>query len=313
MLKYILRRILFLIPTLLIIITIIFFVIRLAPGGPFDAEKKIPEIIKQNLEKKYHLDESLIKQYFRYMADIIFKFDLGPSYSDRARSVNDLIAQKLPVSFTIGSLAILIAFIFGVTIGIISALKQNKFLDYFFMSFALVGISAPLFLIAPVFILLFARLLGLVPVAGWGSFGNLLVPVLALSLPYTAYISRLTKSGMLDIIRSDFITTARAKGLKERVIIVKHVLRGALIPVVSFLGPAFAGIITGSMVIEQICNIPGMGRDFVLAAFNRDYTLVAGVMITYSVLLLVLNLVVDILYAFMDPIVKNKGVMSGKK
>ncbi len=304
MLKYILRRILFLIPTLLIIITIIFFVIRLAPGGPFDAEKKIPEIIKQNLEKKYHLDESLIKQYFRYMADIIFKFDLGPSYSDRARSVNDLIAQKLPVSFTIGSLAILIAFIFGVTIGIISALKQNKFLDYFFMSFALVGISAPLFLIAPVFILLFARLLGLVPVAGWGSFGNLLVPVLALSLPYTAYISRLTKSGMLDIIRSDFITTARAKGLKERVIIVKHVLRGALIPVVSFLGPAFAGIITGSMVIEQICNIPGMGRGFVLAAFHLGYTLVAGVVITYTVLLLVLNLVVDILYAFLDTILK---------
>lgn len=304
MTKYILRRLLHLIPTLFIIITIIFFIIRLAPGGPFDTEKKVPEIIKQNLERKYHLDEPLIKQYIRYLGDLVFRLDFGPSFSDRARSVNDLIAMKLPISLTIGSLAILIAFIFGVTIGVISALKQNTFLDYFFMSFALLGISTPLFLIAPVFILLFARILGWVPVAGWGRFSNLLIPVLSLSLPYVAYISRLTKTGMLDIIRSDFVITARAKGLSERVIIIKHVLRGALIPVISFLGPAFAGIITGSMVIEQICNIPGMGRDFVLAAFNRDYTLVAGVMITYSVLLLILNLVVDILYAFLDPRVK---------
>ncbi len=243
--------------------------IRLVPGGPFDAEKKLPESIRKNLEKKYHMDEPLVKQYLRYMSDVVLRFDFGPSFSDRARTVNDLIALKLPVSFTIGSLAILLALVFGMLIGIVSALKQNKFLDYFFMSFALLGISAPLFLIAPLFILLFARLLGWVPVAGWGRFGNLLIPVLSLSLPYMAYISRLTKAGVLDIIRSDFVTTARAKGLSERTIMIKHVLKGGIIPVVSFLGPAFAGIITGSMVIEQICHIPGMGRDFILAAIDQ--------------------------------------------
>lgn len=304
MLKFILRRLLNMIPTLLIIITMIFFIIRLVPGGPFDAERNVPEIIKHNLEKKYHLDEPLMKQYLRYMGDLLFHGDFGPSFKYRAYSVNDLIKLKFPVSFEICSLALLIAFIFGVTFGLISAFKQNKFWDYFFMSFALLGISTPLFVVAPLFILLFARTLGWVPVAGWGKLSNLLVPVLSLALPYTAYITRLTKAGVLDIIRKDFVVTAKAKGLSNSTILVKHVLKGSLIPVVTFLGPAFAGIVTGSMVVEQICSIPGMGRDYVLAAFNRDYTLVAGVMITYAALLMVMNFIVDIIYAYLDPRIK---------
>lgn len=304
MLKFIFRRLLNMIPTMLIIITMIFFIIRLVPGGPFDAERNVPEIIKHNLEKKYHLDEPLLKQYLRYMGDLLLRGDFGPSFKYRAYSVNDLIRIKFPVSFQIGSFALLIAFIFGVTFGLISAFKQNTFLDYLFMSFALLGISTPLFVVVPLFIILFARVFHLVPVAGWGRLSNMLVPVLSLALPYTAYITRLTKAGVLDIIRKDFVVTARAKGLSNSTILVKHVLKGSLIPVVTFLGPAFAGIVTGSMVVEQICSIPGMGRDYVLAAFNRDYTLVAGVMITYAALLMLMNFLVDIIYAYLDPRIK---------
>ncbi len=299
--KYVVKRILSSIPTLLIIMTVVFVIIRSVPGGPFDAEKKIPDTIKENIEKKYHLDEPLIMQYFRYMSDILFRLDFGPSFNYRAYSVNELIAMKLPVSLLIGGLAIVVALFVGVFAGIISALKQNSFWDYFFMSIALLGISTPLFVIAPLLILLLARTLQLVPVAGWGSWEQVIIPVITLSFPYTAYVARLTKAGMLDIIRKDFITTARAKGLSERVILFRHTLKGSLTPVVSYIGPAFAAIITGSMVVEQICGVPGMGTDFVKAAFNRDYTLIAGIMITYSTLLIIMNLLVDIAYVFLDP------------
>lgn len=299
--KFLVKRLLSTIITLLVILTMIFFLIRSVPGGPFSAEKKLPDIIKQNLEKKYNMDKPLIEQYIDYMADIIFRLDFGPSFHYRAFSVNDLIAIKFPVSLSIGFFAILIAVFLGVTVGIISALKQNSFFDYLVMSIALLGISTPLFVIAPLLILLLARGLQLVPVAGWGTPVHYLIPVLTLSFPFTAYIARLTKAGMLDNIRKEFVVTARAKGLSERRILFKHILKGSLIPVVSYLGPAFAGIVTGSMVVEQICVIPGVGTDFVNSAFNRDYTLIAGIMMTFSTLLVLMNFLVDIVYAFLDP------------
>jgi oligopeptide transport system permease protein len=306
MLKYGLKRLVSSVPTFFIILTVVFFMIRLVPGGPFDSEKKIPDVLKQNLEKKYHLDEPLWKQYFRYVGDVVFRFDLGPSFHYRGWSVNDLIGRSLPVSLLIGTLAIILALILGILSGIISALKQNTFLDYLFMSISIFGISMPLFLIAPLLILLLARWLHLVPVGGWGMPSQLIIPALALSLPYTAYIARLTKAGMLENMRKDFVMTARSKGLPETTILFRHVLKGSLIPVISFLGPAYAGIVTGSMIVEEICNIPGMGRDFVQAAFNRDYTLIAGVLLVYSLLLIFMNLLVDLIYALLDPRIRYR-------
>lgn len=304
MIKFLARRFLTVVPTLLIIMTLVFFMIRAVPGGPFDSEKKIPDVIKKNIEKKFHMDEPLIMQYFRYMGDVLFKFDFGPSFKYRAYTVNEWIANTLPVSFALGLSAMAIAFSLGIVFGIISALKRNSFFDYFSMSIAILGISTPLFVIAPIFILIFARWLQWVPVAGWGKPQQMLIPVLALSMPYLAYITRLTKAGFLEILRQDFIRTARAKGLSEFTVITRHVLKGGIIPVVSFLGPAFAQIITGSMVIERICNIPGLGRAFIDSSLNRDYTMVAGVMVTYAAILMAMNFIVDILYAFLDPRVK---------
>ncbi len=304
MIKYIARRFLGLIPTILIVMTVIFFMMRLTPGGPFDSDKKLPAEIQANLDARYNLDDPLMLQYVKWMGNIVFKFDFGPSLKIRAYTVNDLIAMKFPVSLLNGFCAFVIAFALGVTFGIISALKKNKFWDHFFTSYATLGISTPLFVIAPLLILLFARALHIVPVAGWGTPANMVVPVLALSFPYMAYITRLTKAGMLDMVHQDFVRTARSKGLPEGFIIRRHVLKGALIPVVSYIGPAFAGIVTGSMVVEQICSVPGMGRDFVLAAFNRDWFLVGGTAITYAALLLAMNFMVDIIYAILDPRVK---------
>jgi oligopeptide transport system permease protein len=212
MIRYIARRLLFLVPTLLIIITVIFFIIRVAPGGPFDSEKKIPRAVKENLEKKYNLDQPLGIQYLRYLSDILFRFDLGPSYSNRAFTVNELIAMRLPVSALVGGLSMILALLSGITLGIFAARSRRPLLQNFFTGLSLTGISFPLFFIAPVLILVLARWMGLVPVAGWGRPGNLLVPVISLSLPYTAYISRLTKTGITEIYQSDFIRTARARG-----------------------------------------------------------------------------------------------------
>jgi len=300
--KFLSKRLLSTLVTMLIIISMIFFMIRLAPGDPFAKEgKNLPEVVRQNLEKKYHLDRPMFIQYLEYLSSIIFEFDFGPSFKYRGFTVNDLIAQKFPVSFSLGAYAILISLLLGVIIGIISALKPNTFIDYFFMSFALIGISTPMFVIAPLLILFLARFLQVVPVGGWGRWEQYIIPVLTLSFPYTAYIARLTKAGMLDNIRKEFVITARAKGLSESTILFRHVLKGSLIPVISFIGPAFAAIVTGSMVVEQICGIPGMGTDYINAALNRDYTLISGVMIAYSGLLVVMNFIVDILYAFLDP------------
>jgi len=302
MLRYILKRIMGALPTLLILITISFFLIRVAPGGPFDSEKDLPPEIQKNLEAKYHLDEPLYKQYFRYLGDII-QGDFGPSFQYKDYTVTELIAKGFPVSLTIGGFALLLALIIGVLLGTVAAVRQNSWVDYLLMSTAMTGISVPNFVVAPLLILFFAVYRNWFPAGGWGDgqWNYLVLPVVALSLRYIAYIARLMRGSMIEILRSDYIRTAKAKGLSTTQTIVRHALKPALMPVISYLGPAAAGIITGSVVIEKIFGVPGLGRYFVQGALNRDYTLVMGVIIFIGVLIVVFNLIVDILYAVLDP------------
>lgn len=304
MLTYAVRRILGAIPTIFVIIAIAFFMIRLAPGGPFDGERPLPIEIKRNLEKAYHLDEPLVMQFGRYMLNIL-QGDFGPSFKLKDYSVNELIYQGFPYSLQIGLSAIAIAGFFGILLGTVAALKQNSPGDYGTMAIAMVGITIPNFVVAPLLILLFAVTWRILPAggitAGWTS---LILPVVALALPPTAYIARLTRASMIEVLRSNFVRTARAKGLPERITIMRHTLKAGLLPVVSYLGPATAGIITGSVVIEQIFGIPGIGRYFVQAALNRDYTLVMGTVIFFAVLIILFNLLVDLLYGALDPRVR---------
>ncbi|MFP4562609.1 MAG: ABC transporter permease [Spirochaetia bacterium] len=309
MTKYLIRRFIGLIPTLFIIITISFFVIRVAPGGPFDRERALPPQIIENIEKKYHMDEHLIMQYGRYLFNVI-KGDLGPSYKYQDHDVNFFIFNSLPNSLLLGSLALGIAIVLGVGVGMISALKQNTWADYASMSVAVIGISVPLFVVGPVLMYFFALKWQLLPTSGWitGRYGwqTIILPVVTLTLPYFAYIARLSRASILEVLRSDYIRTARAKGLRQRVVMFKHVLKGSMLPVVSYLGPAFAGIIVGSVVVETIFRVPGLGKFFVQSAFNRDYTLIMGTVIVYSVILVIMNFLVDILYSFLDPRVTYK-------
>lgn len=302
MLRYSLKRLLGAIPTLFILMTLAFFMMRAAPGGPFDTEKTLPPEIQANLDKKYHLDEPLVQQYGRYLWDLV-QGDFGPSFQYKDYSVNELIATGFPVSLRLGITAIIIAFLVGSTLGITAALRQNTPTDYAVMAGAMTGISIPNFVLAPVLILIFAVYLQWLPAGGWngGAFMNLILPVIGLALPQIAYISRLMRGSMIEVLRSNPIRTARAKGLPERTIILRHALKPALLPVISFLGPATAAVITGSVVIEQIFGIPGLGRYFVQGALNRDYTLVMGVVVFYGVLIIVFNFLVDLLYALLDP------------
>ena len=294
-------RLLGLIPTLLVLITIVFFMIRLAPGGPFDSEKILPPEIKANLEAKYHLDEPLVKQYFRYLGQII-TLDFGPSFQYKDWTVNELIARGFPVSLTIFGLAIVLAFFLGTLIGIVAAMRQNTAVDYSLMGVAMLGISIPNFVVAPLLILLVAVYAGWLPAGGWDwSVQRMVLPVVTLALPAIAYIARLTRGSMIEVLNSNYIRTARAKGLPEHLVIRRHALKPALLPVISFMGPATAGLITGSVVIERIYSIPGLGSYFVQGALNRDYTLVMGVVIFYGVIIILLNFIVDILYAWMNP------------
>ena len=294
-------RLLGLVPTLLMLITIAFFMIRVAPGGPFDSEKALPAEIRANLDAKYHLDEPLLQQYFRYLGQII-TLDFGPSFQYKDWTVNELIAQGFPVSLTIGGLAMLLAFFVGTLVGIIAALRQNSPIDYSIMGVAMMGISIPNFVIAPLMILLLSVYAGWLPAGGWEwSFRHMLLPVLTLALPVIAYIARLTRGSMIEVLHSNYIRTARAKGLPQRLVIGRHALKPALLPVISFMGPATAGLITGSVVIERIYSIPGLGSYFVQGALNRDYTLVMGVVIFYGVIIVLLNFIVDLLYAWLNP------------
>ncbi len=306
--KFIIRRLLSLIPTMFVIITISFFLIRFAPGGPFSGEKNLPEQVIENMLKKYHMDEPLFNQYLRYFSDVL-RGDFGPSLKYKETSVNELIAQTFPNSIILGSLALGLAVFLGIGFGIVSALRQNKWQDYVAMSLAVLGISVPLFVIGPILQVVFALNLKWVPVAGWIGRNwprTLILPVITLAFPYFAYIARLSRASILEVLRSDYVRTARAKGLKESVVIVKHVLKGAMLPIVSYLGPAFAGILTGSLVVESVFAIPGVGRVFVQSALNRDYPLIMGEVVIFGLILVVMNFIVDIVYGLLDPRISYK-------
>jgi len=300
-LRHATTRLLGLVPTLLILITIAFFLIRMAPGGPFDGEKVLPPEIRANLDANYHLDEPLLQQYFRYLGQIITG-DFGPSFQYKDWTVNELIAQGFPVSATIGGLAMLVAFVLGTLIGTLAALRQNSAVDYSVMGVAMLGISIPNFVVAPLLILVVAVYAGWLPAGGWDwSWQRMVLPVITLALPVIAYIARLTRGSMIEVLHSNYIRTARAKGLPEFLVIRRHALKPAILPVISYMGPATAALITGSVVIERIYSIPGLGSYFVQGALNRDYTLVMGVVVFYGVVIVVLNFIVDLLYAWLNP------------
>ena len=305
MLRYSLTRFLGAIPTLLILITVAFFMIRAAPGGPFDAEKQLPAEIEANLRAAYHLDEPLVRQFGRYVWNLA-RGDFGPSFQYKDYSVTELIAAGFPVSLRLGGFAMLLALLLGVTAGTIAALRQNSRTDHAVMAVSMTGISIPNFVMAPLLILLFAVYLGWLPAGGIGdgSPRYMILPVISLALPQVAYISRLTRGSMIEVLRSNFVRTARAQGLPEHTVVLRHALKPALLPVVSYLGPATAAVITGSVVIEQIFGVPGLGRYFVQGALNRDYTLVMGVVVFYGALIILFNLFVDLVYAWLDPKVK---------
>ncbi len=305
MLYFIGRRLLVAIPTLFLVITVAFFMMRAAPGGPFDMERKLaPEILK-NVEAKYGLDKPLGQQYVNYLSDVV-RGDFGPSLKYRDKSVLQILKENYRVSLTIGGLAILLAAIIGVSLGVLAALRQNRPADYGVMSVAILGVCIPTFVTAPLLILVFASTLQWLPNGGWnnGELKNLVLPIIVLALPQIAIISRLTRAGMIEVLHSNYVRTARAKGLPEGRIVAKHALRAALLPLVSYLGPACAGLLTGSLVVEQIFNLPGLGKFFVISAMQRDYTVVMGMVIFYAALILVLNLIADLLYAALDPRVK---------
>ena len=302
MLSYIAKRLVMAVPTLLIVITASFFLMRAAPGGPFDGERQLPPEIEANLMAVYHMDEPLWQQYLRYMGNLA-QGDFGPSFVYKDFSVSDLLLQGFPVSLQLGGLAIILALLLGIPMGVFAALKRNTTLDYTLMGVALGGIAVPNFVIAPLMALFFGIFLGWLPVGGWngGALPNLVLPVVALAIQQIAYIARMMRASMIEVLGSHFIRTARAKGLTEREVIMRHALRPAMLPILSYLGPAIAGIITGSVVIEQIFGLPGIGRYFVQGALNRDYTLVMGTVVFYGVLIVLMNLIVDLLYSLFDP------------
>ncbi|MDA3978400.1 oligopeptide ABC transporter permease OppB [Gallibacterium sp. AGMB14963] len=302
MLKLIFRRILEALPTLFILITVSFFMMRLAPGSPFSSEKNYPPEVIANIEAKYHLNEPLLVQYGIYLKDLAHG-DFGPSFKYKDYTVNQLVADSFPVSLKLGFSAFLLALFFGISAGVIAALKQNKWLDYLIMTFAMTGVVVPSFVVAPLLVLIFSIILKWLPSGGWnnGQFIYMLMPMVALSLSYIASIARIMRSSMIEVLHSNFIRTAKAKGLPMRRIVLKHALRPALLPVISYMGPAFVGIITGSMVIESIFVLPGIGQLFVNGALNRDYSLVLSLTILVGTLTIVFNAIVDILYAVIDP------------
>ena len=309
MIRFIIRRLISLIPTLFLIVTFSFFIMKVAPGGPFSAERNPPPEVLANINKVYHLDEPLPKQYVRYLGNML-RGDLGPSFRYKDYTVNDLIGNTMPNSLILGITALCSALVFGLLVGLVSAVKRNSAADYAAMSVAVIGISVPLFVVGPLLMLLFAIKLKWLPTSGWitGRQGlkTLIMPALALSLPYFAYIARLCRASILEVLRSDYVRTAYAKGLSYPVVLFKHALKGAMLPVISYLGPAFAGIITGSVVIERIFLVPGLGTFFVQSALNRDYTLIMGTVVMYSIILIFMNFVVDILYAVIDPRISYK-------
>ncbi|MFK7826254.1 MAG: ABC transporter permease [Oligoflexales bacterium] len=298
--RYIIKRILGIFPVLWVVATLTFFLIRLAPGGPFDSDKQIPAEILANLEAKYHLDEPLLNQYFRYLG-MLAQGDLGPSFRYASRSVNEIIVETFPVSVAIGFAGLVFALFLGLIAGMLAASKPNSLRDYLPMFASMLGICLPSFVIGPLLMLVFSIKLGWFNVSGWDEPRDIVLPALTLGTMYAAFFARLTRGGILDIIRQDFVRTAHAKGLRPWLVMVKHCLKGGLLPSVSFLGPAVTAMLTGSSVVETIFNIPGLGRFFVQSALNRDYTLVMGCVLFVAFIIVVMNLLVDIAYALLDP------------
>jgi oligopeptide transport system permease protein len=303
LLRYSIRRLLGAIPTLLLLTALTFLMIRVAPGGPFSRERQLLPEVEANLNAAYHLDEPLYEQFGRYLGGLL-RFDFGPSFQYRDYSVTELILTGFPVSLKLGGAAMLLALLVGVSAGCVAALWQNRAIDHAVMAVSMTGISIPSFVMAPLLILVFAVSLRWLPAGGLGGFRTMILPVVALALPQIAYLARLTRGSMIEVLRSSFIRTAKAQGLPAWQIVVRHALKPALLPVVSYLGPALATVITGSVVIEQIFSIPGIGRFFVSGALNRDYTLVMGVVVFYGALIIAFNFLVDLLYVWLDPKVK---------
>jgi oligopeptide transport system permease protein len=307
MLRFALLRILGAIPTLLVVIGLAFMLVHAAPGGPFDSERVLPPEIEKNIRQVYHLDEPLPRQFSRYLGGVL-RGDLGPSYRYRDYSVSEIIGNAYPVSFLLGALALVLALVLGVLFGLIAALRRNSGFDRLLSGIAMTGISVPVFVIAPALVLLFAVRLGWLPASfsGGTGAGRFVLPVIALALPQLAYFTRLFRASMIEVMESDFIRTARAQGLSTVSIVRYHALKPALLPLLSYLGPAIAAVLTGSVVVEQIFGIPGLGQFFINGALNRDYTLVLGLVIFYAVLIISLNLLVDLLYGFLDPRIRHQ-------
>ena len=305
--RFALFRLLAAIPTLLLVIVIAFLMVHAAPGGPFDEERRLPAAVEANIARAYHLDEPIAAQFLRYM-DGLLHGDLGPSYSYHDRTVSELIAKTFPLSLAVGGLAMLLALLLGISAGITAALRNGSRQDRIVSALAMSGISLPVFVIAPVLVLFFAVYAGVLPASwsGGGSVSRFILPVISLALPQIAYITRLTRASMIEVLNSDFIRTARAQGLGTATIVRQHALKPAMLPLLSYMGPAIAGILTGSVVVEQIFGIAGLGQQFVGAAVNRDYTLVLGCVIFYATLVIVLNLFVDMLYGFLDPRIRQR-------
>jgi oligopeptide transport system permease protein len=304
--RFIGSRLLQAIPVLLVVITVTFFLIRVAPGGPFDSEKAVVPEVKAALEAQYRLNLTLFQQYTAYLGDLSHG-DLGPSFKYPGRSVNELIAAGFPVTAELALYALLVALVIGGIAGVVASLKPNTAQDYIPMSVAMIGICVPSLLLGPILILVFGVYLDWLPVSGWGdSPGDKILPAITLGAAYAAYIARLSRAGMLEVMSQDYIRTARAKGLPEWQVVSRHALRGGMIPVVAFLGPAFAGLLSGSFVVETIFQIPGLGRFYVQAAFNRDYTMILGSTVFLATLIVVFNLLSDILAAWMNPRLRNQ-------
>jgi oligopeptide transport system permease protein len=304
--RFIAVRLLQAVPVILAVITVTFFLVRVAPGGPFDSEKAVIPEVRAALEAQYRHDQPLLRQYVAYLGDLA-QGDFGPSFKYPGRSVNELIGAGLPVTAELGLYALLIATLIGGVAGVIASLKPNTAQDYIPMTLAMIGICMPTFLLGPLLVLLFGIRLEWLPVSGWGDIpGDKLLPSITLGAAYAAYIARLSRAGMLEVLSQDYIRTARAKGLPEWQVVIKHALRGGLIPVVAFLGPAFAGLLAGSFVVETIFQIPGLGRFYVQAAFNRDYTMILGTTVFLSTLIVLFNLLSDILAAWLNPRLRHQ-------
>lgn len=307
MLRFAFNRLLQAIPVLLIVISATFFLVHSAPGGPFSADKAVPPEVIRALEAQYNLDQPLWQQYVSYLGDVL-QGDLGPSFKYSGRTVNELIAAGLPATAELAMYAMLVALIIGISAGVLAAMRPNTMQDYLPMSAAMLGICMPSFLLGPILVLIFGIHLEWLPVSGWGDIpGDKILPAITLGTGYAAYIARLSRGGMLEVLSQDYIRTARAKGLSEPLIIFKHALRGGLIPVVAFLGPAFAGLLGGSFVVETIFQIPGLGRFYVQAAFNRDYTMILGMTVFFATLIILFNLLSDMLALWLNPKLRQQA------